>query len=227
MISLLPTLASIHSGQVRRSGHHEECQQNDSHLETLERSVRFRQRMLARSTLSGMKCSLISMLLAVGAASSLTVVELASAQSPAQSSDAAQSGVVVFTKLAEPRYPPLAPQARIQGDVEVTVGVRRDGSVELAVIASGHAMLKEAALESAQNSQYECRGCNEAVTSYSLVYTSQLATGDANQPQAAAVTQSGNHVTVVAEPTVAIFDVWPIRVRSAKCLHLWRCGLRY
>ncbi|MGA9964281.1 MAG: energy transducer TonB [Terriglobales bacterium] len=175
----------------------------------------------------------MSLILAVGAVSFFTFVECASAQS-SQSSGAAQSGVVVLTKLAQPRYPPLARQARIQGDVEVTVGVRQDGSVESAVIASGHAMLREAALESAQNSQFECRGCGEAVTSYSLVYSFQLATErtaglphDDGDPQPIHVFQSQNHVTVVAEPTVAIFDVWPVRVRSAKCLYLWRCGLRY
>ena len=211
--------------QVRRSDHQEECQQNDSHLETLERWVRFRQCMLARSTLSGMKHGFRSLILAVGAVSSITFVEFASAQS-AQSPDAPHSEVVL-TKLAQPRYPPLARQARIQGDVEVTVGVRKDGSIESAVIASGHALLKEAALESAQNSQYECRGRREAVTSCSLLYTFQPATGDANQPQVAAVTQSRNHITVVAEPTAAIFDVWPVRVRSAECLYLWKCGLRY
>ena len=174
-----------------------------------------------------MKCRFISLILAIAA---VPFVEFTCAQSAAQSPDAAQSGVVL-TKLVQLRYPPLARQARIQGDVEITVGIRRDGSVESAVIASGHPMLKEAALESARNSQYECRGCSEAITSSSLVYSFQLdfpSTGD--QPQAALVTQSGNHVTVGAEPMTISGGSGgpPFRVRSAKCLYLWKCGgLRY
>ena len=181
--------------------------------------------MLAHSAFSRMKRRFMSLILAIEAISSFAFVEFTSAQSAAQSPDAAQSGVVL-TKLAQLRYPPLARQARIQGDVKITVSVRRDGSVESAVIASGHPMLKEAASESARNSQYECRGCSEAITSSSLVYLFRLefpSTGD--ESQARHVTQSGTHVTVVAEPMI-ITDVPgpPIRVRSAKCLYLWKCG---
>jgi hypothetical protein len=99
------------------------------------------------------------------------------------------------------------------------------------VIASGHPLLKEAALESARNCQYECRGCSEAITSSSLVDSFRFelpSTGD--ESPAAHVTQLGNHVTVLAEPMIISggFGGPPIRVRSAKCLYLWRCGgLRY
>ena len=58
---------------------------------------------------------------------------------------------VVMSKLAPPRYPSLALQARIQGDVQIAVGVRRDGTVESASTTSGHAVLGQAALQSAQN----------------------------------------------------------------------------
>jgi len=187
--------------------------------------MRFRQRMLAHSAFSRMKCRFMSLVLAIGAVSSFPFVEFTSAQSAAQSPDAAQSGVVLI-KLAQLRYPPLARQARIQGDVKITVGIRRDGSVESAVIASGHPMLMEAALESARNSQYECRGCSEAITSSSLVYSFQLDFPSAvDQSQAPLVTHSGNHVTVGAEPVIISDRPGPpIRVRSAKCLYLWKCG---
>jgi TonB family protein len=172
-----------------------------------------------------MKCRFTALMLAMGAVGSFTAGEFTFAQS-GQSSDAPQ-GEVVLANLSRPRYPPLARQARIQGDVEVTVRVRLDGSVEAAAIASGHPMLKQAALESAQNSQYECRRCSEAGMSYSMVYTFRIATEYSNQPQTTSVTQSQNHVTVVAEPPVVILDDFGyVRVRSAKCLYLWRCGLR-
>jgi outer membrane biosynthesis protein TonB len=46
------------------------------------------------------------------------------------------------------------------GDVKLDLSIHRDGSVESADVVSGHAMLKQAALEGARRSQFECRGCN-------------------------------------------------------------------
>ena len=104
---------------------------------------------------------------------------------------------VVLTKLSSPIYPQLARQARIAGDVKIQVQVRRDGSVASADAVSGHPMLKPAALASAQNSTFECRGCTEELTSYSMTYTFGF-NNDQNCSQK--------------------------RSRSAKCLYLWACG---
>lgn len=71
---------------------------------------------------------------------------------------------VVLSKLFPPVYPRLAQMARILGDVDVTVRIRRDGSVESVRVVSSHAMLRHAALESARQSQFECHGCGEEVT---------------------------------------------------------------
>ena len=137
---------------------------------------------------------------------------------------------VVITKLSPPSYPPLALQARIQGEVKIAVEVRRDGTVESASVASGHVILARAAAQSAQNSEYECRGCSEAVTSYSLVYTFRLEVPSPSQSWTIPVTQVGNHVTVIGEPpTITVINSDPsstFRRRSAKCLYLWKCGLR-
>jgi TonB family protein len=137
---------------------------------------------------------------------------------------------VVLTKLAQPVYPRLALQARIQGEVLITVGVRRDGSVESVSLASGHPILARAALQSAQDSEYECRRCSEAVTSYPLVYTFQLEVPAPGQSQAMPVSQLGNHVTVTDEsPAIDAYSADPPSTffrRSAKCLYLWKCGLR-
>ena len=149
-------------------------------------------------------------------------------QSPqAQSTDPStfQSGVVV-TKLAQPIYPSLALRARMQGDVEITVGVRKDGSVESASVASGHPVLVTAALQSAQNSEYECRRCGEAVTSYSLIYTFRIEVNP-RSTAGSPVTRLGNHVTVTDEPPTISTEISDsFRIRSAKCLYLWKCGFR-
>ena len=148
-------------------------------------------------------------------------------------SDTAQSSVVL-SSLSPPIYPPLARQAHIWGDVNLTLRIRQDGSVESTALVSGHAMLKQAALDSAQKSEFECHGCSEALTSYSLVYTFKFTEKkcctetDENEPQLRVdVTQSQNHVTILTD-TACICDPSADvrRVRSAKCIYLWRCAFR-
>jgi len=143
---------------------------------------------------------------------------------------------VVLVNLSSPVYPPLARATRISGDVHLSLGIRRDGSVESALVVRGHPLLQQAVLESAQQSQFECRGCTETVTSYSLVYTFQLADHcptAKNDPSKdvlqggksrAQVIQSQNHVTVIDEPSWCDPGVRFKKVRSSKCLYLWRCG---
>jgi TonB family protein len=105
---------------------------------------------------------------------------------------------VGLTKLFPPVYPPLARQARITGDVVVKLQVRQDGGVESAEVPSGHPMLRQAALESAQKSKFECSRCRERTTAYSLIYTFGLQEGDR--------CVDGRKY-----------------VRAAKCFYLWRC----
>jgi TonB family protein len=121
-----------------------------------------------------MKSGYRSLVLVGAVLSFVAAVERGSSQT-VQSPDASQAKVVL-TKLFEPTYPLLARQARIAGDVDLMLTIRRDGSVESAVFVSGHPMLKQAALDSAQRSQFECIGCVEAVTSYAQKYKFQITT---------------------------------------------------
>lgn len=139
------------------------------------------------------------------------------------------TGHAVIVSLFNPTYPPLASQANITGDVELKLGIRKDRSVESAVVMTGHPMLAKAALDSARQSRFECPGCTEQVTSYSLTYSFQLVAG----PEFPCsqihqhVTQSENHVTVTGEPHLVHPYFSSIRVRSAKCLYLWNCGSQW
>jgi hypothetical protein len=159
----------------------------------------------------------------------LATVEHASSQST-QPSDSPQSRVTL-TKLSEPTYPPLARQARIIGDVDLILAIRRDGSVESAVAVNGPPMLKQAALDSAQRSQFECVGCVEAATSYPLRYKFQITSRgypkdcyDPTERQPPAEVDLLSHRVAVPAWVVGICDPAVRRVRSAKCLYLWRCG---
>lgn len=181
-----------------------------------------------------MKSGYRSLVLVVATVSIPAVVEHAWAQSP-QSPDAGQVGVVL-TKLADPTYPPLARQARIMGDVDLMLNIRRDGSVESGVVVSGHPMLKQAALDSAQQSQFECRGCSEATTSYALKFKFQIVLSD---PPKDCDAQTDKQLLVEIDSsrhnvTVSTWGMWTcdpasriLKVRSARCLYLWKCGTRY
>jgi TonB family protein len=124
-----------------------------------------------------------------------------SAQDAANTETLQQTGVVLV-KLSPPLYPPLARQARIQGDVKVYVHVRKDGSVESAELFSGHPMLAATLLESARKSRFECRGCGDEVSPYPMTYTFGFL-------------DDGKSKEVVTERPA----------RTAKCLFVWQCGM--
>jgi len=150
----------------------------------------------------------------------IDLVENVAAQN-STSSEAQETGVML-TKLSPPVYPPLSRHARITGDVKIRVGIRRDGSVASREVISGHPMLNLAAIESAQKSLFECRGCNEEVIFYSLTYTFRLRDDvdcrgrrlhsvkclylwgcgrwRHNEPRRLEVTQSQSHITILADP---------------------------
>jgi len=145
----------------------------------------------------------------------------------------------ILVNLFPPGYPPLALTARVDGDVDLMLGIRKDGSLESATVVNGPPLLRQAALDSAQKSRFECQGCGDGVTVYHLIYTFQLGptryctTTNLSPPQTQPeqfrpqVSHSKNHVTVLDSPvgTCDLPAELKGRVRSAKCLYLWRCGL--
>lgn len=159
------------------------------------------------------------------------------AQDTSNSNQALEGAVI--TKPSPLTYPPLARQTRITGSVELKLEVRKDGSLASVVAVSGHPLLKQGALENAQKSQFACNDCNiEDVRSYRLVYTFELGPTSycTDEPNKSGVipeqpyprlTQSQGHVTLVDQP-VGTCDlagtVTYSKVRSAKCLYLWKCA---
>jgi len=156
---------------------------------------------------------------------------------------------VTLTDLSPPYYPPLARQARISGDVNLRLLIRSDGSVESVTLVSGDPMLVTAAVESAQQSHFQCRVCNETNIVHSMTYTFSVV-GDidpccctekplalrgstAEQHLAPQVSHTQNHITLIAAPFCVCPDecaaAWAkahSRFRSVKCLYLWKCGRR-
>ena len=161
---------------------------------------------------------------------------LCPAQIPAQDAPTANP-VVILSKLSPPIYPPIAKLARVSGDVQITLKVRQDGSVESAEFVSGPPLLKAAALESAHQSKFECHGCEGHLVEYSMLYTfgytttidcCKLLEEGQGAESRVKITESEHHITILTEPACLCdpaADV--VKVRSAKCLFLWHCGTRY
>jgi TonB family protein len=153
-----------------------------------------------------MKLHLLSLALPGAAA----WVLLANAQAPERLATGSSKTEVALANLHPPIYPPLARQARITGDVTIQIHIRKDGNVESAEVVSGPPMLKQAALESAQKSTFQCEGwssgvfvlgCSDVVPSFTLTYTFGMR-DDLDGLGCSSAT----------------------RPREAKCLYLWRCG---
>jgi TonB family protein len=178
-----------------------------------------------------MKQRLAPLTILAAAVCLFSVVEHASGQST-QTHDALPNGAVL-SKLFDPTYPRLAQQAHITGDVDLMLSIRRDGSVESAVVVSGHPILKQAALDSAQQSQFDCGGCVETA-SYALKYKFQITSRgypndcDTTEKQPPAEVDDLRHQVTVSAWGVEICDPAGriVKVRSTKCLYLWRCGTR-
>jgi hypothetical protein len=114
-------------------------------------------------------------------------------QSPA-GSDTRQRGVCL-TKVYDPVYPQGVHIANVYSDVELMLQIQQDGTIQSVEVISGPSLLQRVAVESARQSQFECRECTDAVTPYKLVYSFQLSNGDCcNSPNSPKVSASGNHV---------------------------------
>jgi hypothetical protein len=84
---------------------------------------------------------------------------------------------VSLTTLFNPVYPPLPLQAGISGDVEVKLLIRPSGTVEAAEATTGHPLLRQAAIDSAIRSQFDCSNCGESLT----VISSRTPSGSGQQ----------------------------------------------
>jgi TonB family protein len=167
----------------------------------------------------------------------LSIAVLAVIEIAAQSVETAHGGPSL-SKLYDPIYPPLARQARISGDVVLSLRIRQDGSIESVELVSGHPMLTVAAIESARASHFECTNCASTVPAYSLTYEFRILASDpeeycknGDQQRPPELDASLHNVSVFAneiwtcDPSATIRRTYT-SVRSAKCLYLWKCSRR-
>lgn len=149
-------------------------------------------------------------------------------------------GTAVLVSLSRPSFPPIARTANVSGQVKVLVTVHQDGSAEK-VVLEGQPLLKNAALESAKSSVFECQQC-EAPVQYAITYNFERTqrgnccdgftapvelmqgpeTTDDQGLQHTEVVISAEHICL-CDPAGTIS---PSHRRSLKCLYLWKCAAR-
>jgi hypothetical protein len=125
----------------------------------------------------------------------------------------------------------MAMAARVYGEVDLKITLLPDGTPAKVQVQSGLQMLRQAAVDSATRSRFELTPGDHPDEFYNLVYRFALdkARGcdqerDKSYPH---IRYESNTVTISEQP-MSICDptTEQVRVRSIKCLYLWKCRLR-
>lgn len=123
-------------------------------------------------------------------------------------------------------YPAIAMAARVSGEVILRVTLGANGSPESVTVDSGPQMLRQAAVDSATRSQFTV--ISESKTgvyhvAYRFIFNTTQKCNEERDSSYPHVNYESDSVTIEAQPYL-ICDPSSVRVRSAKCLFLWRCG---
>jgi hypothetical protein len=157
-------------------------------------------------------------------------------QAAPKAPDDVPMGNDILVKLSPPIYPSMARQSNIHGEVAVVVTVHPDGTTDVA-LENGPPALVQVALDSAKQSRFKCRGCDQAL-SYRLMYSFRLIRGNKfcaaiapptkviQEPQSSKQScRPETNIIITTEPICPRDPVVPwIKRGSLKCLYLWNCS---
>ena len=131
--------------------------------------------------------------------------------------------------LGPPVYPPIATAARVEGEVHLRFALQANGAPINIQIVSGPPMLQEAAEENAKDSEFQPVPPDRAENSYELTYRFVLDFLRCEEPRDSSfphIQYESNSITISAQAVPLCDPEGVIRVRSLRCLYLWRCGLQ-
>jgi hypothetical protein len=144
-----------------------------------------------------------------------------------------------IVKLDLPAYLPIAVQAQTAGQVQMELTIGQDGSVTSWEAISGHPILVRAVTDSLPQARFACDGCRQQAYRYVLTYEfilpedrfasacAELAKTGKEPAMPPSTLDSSTHVTVrPARAMCLAVDPATPRVRSARCLWLWKCALQ-
>lgn len=138
---------------------------------------------------------------------------------------------LVIAKLPPPVYPAIARAARVAGDVNLSVTLRRDGTIDAVRADSGPAMLRDHAEEIVRQTRFECANCKTGSATFPLTvrFDMKAAQGCDPDPSYPRVSQSSGAIVLTDQAAMLCdpaFSGTKTRLRSARCLYLWRCSSR-
>ena len=158
----------------------------------------------------------------------------------AQTSIERPPGAAVLRSFAPLEYPKLALQVFSSGDLDILVSIQKNGSIKSAELVRGHPLLAQTALDNAWRSRYECLGCGADGAELHVLYSFKLDLVDCESqaarqtpsPQLSAprplITEAQSHITILQQRDAGCEGPSILRggrIRSIKCLYLWRCAL--
>ena len=130
-----------------------------------------------------------------------------------------------------PVYPPMARIANLEGTVTLEIIIEPDGTVSLHKSA-GHPILVQAAGESLKLSKFACDSCAQSAASFTIVFDFRVSSPECGSfglnSSPRAVLDTSAHITISTD-RYCISDPAPElekRVRSLRCLYLWKCATR-
>lgn len=118
-----------------------------------------------------------------------------------------------ITSLQMPCYPPLARQARVQGQAKIKIEVGKDGTVTLAEAIEGSPILKDASLPNARTWKFGGgQGVDLSRLKTTIVFDYKLE-GEPGWERCAAhvVFDSFNKVEIIGHPPATIFNDAPAK----------------
>lgn len=135
---------------------------------------------------------------------------------------------LAVVKLPPASYPRIALAAHVFGSVDLKVRLGAHGTLVSEEILDGPPMLRQPAIELAKQTVFSCTSCSPEANEFQVTYRFEFGpTIDCSQPDSGypRVTFQSNQVVIAAQP-YGTCDPAATRVRSAKCLYLWRCAWR-
>jgi TonB family protein len=111
-----------------------------------------------------------------------------------------------------PRYPPLAVQARIEGEVKVTFQLSPDGKPVEVKAVSGHPMLRDATVKNVQSWRFEMpKGLFRTTWAYETVFVYRMSgkeVDDISQVQHTVSYRTFRHIELVSDTVEATYNLY-------------------
>jgi TonB family protein len=140
---------------------------------------------------------------------------------------AGETSTLVWKSFHAPEYPRDAQIAHITGRIKIEFTLNDDGTATITK-TSGHPLLLPKAVDTIKTSHFTCSACGKEsvfTVEFNFNFADHNCEEAARHPRYTSAMEDPEHVSVKAEPVcTADPRVSYVKVRSLRCLYLWKCG---